>query len=73
MTVTGSIASQFAAGSGMAAAAIAVFGFLGHARPLLAGADERRVREAMVRGGLFGFRLAVGVGLLSVFSGILGI
>ena len=44
--------------SGLTAALVAVGGFIAHARPALSGADERRVREATVVGGLGGLVLA---------------
>jgi hypothetical protein len=67
--VIGSIASQFASGFGLTAAAIAVFGFLAHAKPALAGASERRLRSATVIGGLGGFVFAVLVVVLSALIG----
>jgi hypothetical protein len=45
--------------SGLMAAAIAVFGFLSHAWPVIAGRDETAVRRATVVGGLGGFVTAV--------------
>jgi hypothetical protein len=69
MIVTGSLASDFAAGFGMAAAAIAVCGFLAHAAPALSGAGERRLRFATVVGGLIGFVFAVFVVVLSALIG----
>lgn len=69
MVPVGSIATDAAATTGLAAAAIAVCGFLAHARPALTGASERRVREATVTGGLGGFVLAIFVVVLSVLIG----
>jgi hypothetical protein len=65
MVVLGSIASQFATGLGTVAAAIAVCGFLAHARPALTGGSEKRIREATVIGGVVGFALAIVVVFLS--------
>jgi hypothetical protein len=65
MVVVGSIASQFAEGFGLSAAAIAVCGFLAHAGPALAGADEKKLRNATVVGGLAGLCFAVFVIVLS--------
>lgn len=69
MVIAGSIASQFTEGFGMAAAAIAVCGFLAHAGPALAGADEKKIRFATVIGGLGGFWAAVFVIVLSARTG----
>jgi uncharacterized membrane protein len=69
MVASGSIASQFATASGMTAAAVAVFGFLAHAAPALAGAGERKIQKATVRGGLVGFAFSVVVIVLSAVIG----
>ena len=63
--VVGAFASQFAEGMGMTAAAIAVAGFLAHAPRALTGRDERSLRQATVMGGLVGFAIAAGIGVLS--------
>jgi hypothetical protein len=68
MVLAGSIASQFAEGMGMTAAAIAVAGFLAHAPWALTGRDERSLREATVIGGLGGFVVAAAIGLLSALG-----
>lgn len=59
------IANQFAAGLGLMGAAIAICGFVAHAGPALAGAGEKRLREATVTGGIVGFGLAIFVIVLS--------
>jgi hypothetical protein len=64
-----SLSDEFATGFGMAAAAIAVGGFLAHSVPALAGAGEKRIRFATVVGGLVGFALAAAVVVLSVLMG----
>jgi hypothetical protein len=67
--VTASIASEFAAGVGLLAGAIAVFGFVAQVSPALSGAGDWRVRRAVARGGLFG----LGIGcLVIVLSAIIG-
>jgi len=47
------------------AAAIAVCGFVAHARPALSGVDEERLRRATTTGGVFGIGIAVFVIVLS--------
>jgi hypothetical protein len=69
VVVVGSIANQFAAAFGMAAAAIAVCGFLAHAGPALAGESDSKLRNATVAGGLAGFVFAVFVIVLSALIG----
>jgi hypothetical protein len=69
MIAVASIAGQFAAGVGMTAAAIAVFGFLAHAPPALSDADEKKIRAATVRGGLAGLAISLAVGVLSAVVG----
>jgi hypothetical protein len=69
--VVGSIASQFATGFGMMAAAIAVCGFVAHAGPALSGGGERRLRKATVIGGLAGLLVSVFVIVLSALLGSL--
>ncbi|MET0559310.1 MAG: hypothetical protein ABW065_11635 [Solirubrobacterales bacterium] len=54
MLVTASIASDFAAGLGLLAGAIAVFGFLFQVYPALLGASDREVRRFVAVGGLTG-------------------
>jgi len=68
--VTASTIGQFAEGAGLAAAAIAVCGFLAHAPQALRGGEESALRQATVAGGLFGFVLAALVVVLSV-SGVI--
>lgn len=55
--------------AGFMAAAIAVGGFLAHAGPALTGKDERRLRRAVVIGGLWG---VAGVIFVVVLSAIIG-
>ena len=50
---------QLAALTGFMAAAIAVGGFLAHAREAIAGQSEGRLRSLTAVGGLFGLGLAV--------------
>ena len=50
---------------GLVAGLIAVGGFLGHVQPALAGANEKEIRQATVRGGLGGVALALAVVVLS--------
>jgi hypothetical protein len=50
---------------GLAAAAIAVCGFIAHVKPALSGADEQRLRRATVIGGVVGTAFATGVIVLS--------
>jgi len=69
MVVFGSLASQFAEGFGLAAAAIAVCGFLTHVPSAITGADEASLHRATVVGGLIGFSIAAFVVVLSV-SGV---
>jgi len=63
--VVATLMSSAVTALGLTAAAIAVGGFLAHARPALAGDDEKRIREATVVGGLGGIVFAVGVMVLS--------
>jgi hypothetical protein len=65
MIVAGSIAANAATGAGLAAASIAVAGFLLHAGPALSGAPEDRLRRMTVIGGLIGLGCAVFVMFLS--------
>lgn len=67
MFVIGSLVSSIATGAGLAAAAIAVSGFLFHAAPALSGAPEERLRWATVVGGLIGAGCALLVIVLSAF------
>lgn len=55
---------QLAAATGFMAAAIAVGGFVAHARPAMAGESEEELRRLTAAGGAFG--LAVAVLLMSV-------
>lgn len=54
--------------AGLIAAAIAVGGFLAHARPALSGADERRLRAVTVIGGIWGSGVAIAVIVLSAMT-----
>lgn len=54
-----------ATGTGFAAAAIAVFGFLFHVGPTLSREPDFKVRRATVAGGLIGLTLAASVMFLS--------
>jgi hypothetical protein len=45
--------------TGFIAGAIAIGGFLGHARPVLKRRDEMAIRVATVLGGLFGLGRAI--------------
>ena len=60
-----SLMSYAASASGLTAAAIAIGGFLAHARPALSGANERRLRAATVKGGIWGSGVATLVIVLS--------
>jgi hypothetical protein len=66
MFVVGSLFSNVATGTGFAATAIAVGGFLFHVTPALSGATDDELRWATVVGGLIGFGIAMLVILLSV-------
>jgi hypothetical protein len=57
--LVGSIVTDGATVTGFLAGAIAVGGFLGHARPVLQRRDELEVRLGMVVGGLLGLGGAV--------------
>lgn len=59
MLLAGSIISGGATLTGFLAGAIAVGGFLGHARPALQRQDEAEVRIATVLGGLAGLGIAI--------------
>jgi hypothetical protein len=69
MLVADSILSTAATGFGLAAATIAVFGFAAHIKPALSGAEERRIREATVIGGIGGLVVSLSVIILSAFVG----
>jgi hypothetical protein len=60
-TLTNDVATAF----GLAAAAIAVCGFIAHVKPALSGADEQQLRRATLRGGIAGIVLATSVIVLS--------
>jgi hypothetical protein len=62
---TGSILDQLAALSAFTATAVALGGFLGHARPALRGDGEEKLRRATVHGGLFALGGVAGVVVLS--------
>jgi hypothetical protein len=70
MLVIASIANEFAAGTGLLAASIAVLGFIGQAYPALSGAPEQRIRQAVAVGGLVGLSLGGFVILLSAILGV---
>lgn len=61
--------SNAATGAGLMAAAIAVGGFVAHVRPALADADEKKIREATVVGGVGGIAVAIFVVVLSAITG----
>ncbi len=61
----GTLAGNAATGAGLMAAAIAVFGFLAHAKPAMTGKDDIAIRQATVIGGLAGFFFASGLILAS--------
>ena len=63
--VLATLMSDSATGAGLMAAAIAVCGFVAHARPALSVADEKRLRRATTAGGVFGIGVAVFVIVLS--------
>ena len=67
MLVIGSLVSTASSGTGLAATAIAVSGFLLHSVPALSGASDGELRRATVVGGLVGFGGALLVILLSAF------
>lgn len=69
MVFAATIQNQFAAGLGLIAAAIAVFGFVAHAPSALSGAHDRKLREATVSGGIVGLFIAVFVIVLSALVG----
>jgi hypothetical protein len=60
--------SDSATGVGLTAGAIAVGGFIAHVQPALSNADERRLREATVKGGIVGTWAAAVVIVLSVLG-----
>jgi hypothetical protein len=68
MIVTALTIGQTAEAFGLAAAAIAVFGFLAHSPRALRGRDETSLRKATVVGGLLGFMFASFVVVLSVLG-----
>jgi hypothetical protein len=67
-----SVVLQFATATGFLAAAIAVGGFLAHARPAIAGEVDSVLRRRTAIGGLLGFAVAVSVigGSMAVANGI---
>lgn len=67
--VLATLMSDSATGVGLTAGAIAVGGFVAHIQPALSNSDERRLREATVKGGIGGIWVAVAVIVLSVFGG----
>jgi hypothetical protein len=52
------IVVQFAAATGFMAAAIAVGGFIAHARPAMAGESEETLRRRTAAGGVAGLATA---------------
>lgn len=69
MLATASIASDFAAGLGLLAGAIAVFGFLFQIYPALSGASDPEVRRFVAVGGLTGLVAGACVMVLSAIIG----
>jgi hypothetical protein len=69
MFVNGSIAGSAATAFGMAAAAIAVFGFAAHIKPAFSGAGEKELREATLVGGMVGLGVSLFVIVLSALIG----
>ena len=63
MLLVGSIIGDGATLTGFLAGAMAVGGFLAHARPVLQRQGETEVRVATVIGGLAGLGIAIGVSL----------
>lgn len=63
--VPATLMNDSATACGLMAAAIAVCGFLMHAKPALQGRDEEDLRRLTVVGGICGFAVAV---LLTVAS-----
>lgn len=63
--------TQSATVVGLLAGCIAIGGFLGHARPSMAGEPESVLRRETTVGGLIGMGLAGGVIVLSVCSKLL--
>jgi hypothetical protein len=61
--------SDAATGTGLMAAAIAVCGFMAHARPAFSGDDEQRIRKMTVAGGVGGMALALFIIVLSALTG----
>jgi hypothetical protein len=57
--VVGSLLNDAAVGAGLMAAAIAVCGFLAHARPAIAGKGDPELRRATALGGLAGFAISI--------------
>ncbi|HEX9967737.1 MAG TPA: hypothetical protein VGB06_07310 [Solirubrobacterales bacterium] len=68
MIVAASTVSQFAEGSGLIAAAIAICGFLAHVPRALTGAEEAALRRATASGGLAGFVFAIVIVVLSALE-----
>jgi hypothetical protein len=67
--VLATLTSDSATGIGLTAGAIAVGGFIAHIQPALSNGDERRLREATVKGAIGGIWAAVVVIVLSVLRG----
>jgi len=70
--VLATLMSNSTTGFGLTAAAIAVCGFLAHARLALSGADETRLRRATTAGGLFGISVALFLIVLSALLKVPG-
>lgn len=69
MFIVGSLAGSAATAFGLAAAAIAVFGFVAHIKPAVSGADDKELREATLVGGIVGLVVALFVIVLSAMIG----
>lgn len=61
-----SIVIQFATATGFLAAAIAVGGFVAHARPAIAGERDLELRRLTAIGGLWGLVTAAAIIVVSV-------
>jgi len=65
----GSLIGDFASGTGLVAACIAVCGFLMQIPPALARADEKSVRAATVVGGLIGLLVSAALIAIALLKG----
>lgn len=68
MLTLGSIIVDATTEVGLLAGMIAVGGFLAHVVPVLRGREEHELREATVRGGLYGIVGALLVDLVALFQ-----